>query len=199
MDNSSLNEKVKIRAEVLKRMNETPVILEAFGGSGAIFDRCYRFTKNGVVIDNDPTKAEKLAIRRPTWAVYEGDSAECIQAGAGAHLPINFLDADPYGSALDVIAAFFESDRPRVHQLFIVAHDGLCIRLGRFGGWDIARIKPYVHKFGDAELFKNYTMICKLFITDVAEPVGYALENFGGFTSKKGHTHFWMELKYNEI
>ena len=195
VDNSVHLEKSRFRQQMMKRMDVEPIILETHGGAGIMFEHCYKFVKQGVVIEMDGKKAEGLVGQRPNWSVYEGDSTQVLKAGAGAHLPINYIDADPYGAAFNVIEAFFKTDRPHPEKISLVVHDGLVIRLSRFGGWDLPVLRQFVPRFGDAGLAENYLTICKEIVESYANPIGYDVANFGGIRSNNGHTHFFAELK----
>ena len=192
-DNRFIIPKTRLRRLALQRLLDAPVILETHGGEGALFRQCYMDVKQGVVIEKDPRKTEILAEQRPTWAVYEGDSAELIQAGVGGHLPINFLDCDPYGAAFDVLEAFFSSDRPFPNRFMVVVHDGLQGRLRRFGGWDQPCLQPFIQQLGEAGLKKKYLAICRTLLRERAALANYEIEHFRGTTAER-HTHYFAEL-----
>ena len=106
-DNKTLVEKTHLRKQMLAKLDTEPCILETHGGTGELFLRCYADVREGAVFETDPKKAVTLLKQRPTWAVYESDCIWSLENGVASHLPINFIDFDPYGAAWEVIQAFF--------------------------------------------------------------------------------------------
>ena len=104
-------------------MVDKPVVLETHGGNGEIFSRCYSHLESGVVFEKDLVKVALLGKQRPTWAVYEADCIGALAAGVGSHLPVNFLDLDPYGDPWPVIDAFFEGRKDLPSSLAIVVNE----------------------------------------------------------------------------
>ena len=196
-DNKTLLEKSHLRKQMLAKLDTEPVILETHGGTGELFLRCYSHVREGAVFETDPKKAVTLLKQRPNWAVYESDCVWSLQNGVGSHLPINFVDFDPYGMAWNVIQAYFESERPRVEKLILVAHDGVRSTLKRYGGGRIGFFSKIVEQIGEIELYQEYLAICEQLLLEIVEPAGYAIEGFGGFYSKqdKDQTHFFAELR----
>lgn len=155
--------------------------METHGGYGAIWWQCYQNIDDGIVFEKDPAKSATLAMYRPTWAVYECDSETAIAAGAGAHLPVNFLDCDPYGEPWPVIDAFFQSERPFPPTLAVVVNDGLRQKLKMNGGWNVASLERVVSKYGNAVLYKNYLEICQEMLQEKASQRGYTLTRWAGY------------------
>ena len=194
-DNKTFLEKSHLRRLMIQKV-ENPVILETHGGRGELFRRCYPHVATGVVFEKDAMKAEVLVRQRPNWAVYESDCVWALKSGVGSHLTANFIDCDPYGQAWQVLQAFFESDRPRADRVVLVVHDGIRNRIGRYGASDIALFQDVVSKIGETHLYRNYIEVCEDMLIEMVDPVGYDVEAFGGFYSKKdkNQTHFFAEL-----
>ena len=193
-DNSTYTKKVALRRKALRFLPD-PVVLETHGGEGKLFLACYTQIGRGVVIEKNPEKTAVLGKQRPTWAVYEGDCVACLKAGAGAHLPVNLLDLDPYGEPWPVMDAFFESERPHPETLVIVVNDGLRRKL-RIGAWNVESMRGMVERYGN-KLDRNYLDICGEMIQEKAAQAGYRLDRFAGYYC--GHagqmTHYLAVLK----
>ena len=194
-DNSTYWKKVSLRTQALKHVS-TPIVMETHGGAGKLFERCYATFDQGVVFEKDPNKTKILAQQRPTWSVYECDCVGALAAGAGFHLPVNFLDVDPYGEPWPVLEAFFGSDRPFPKELHIVVNDGLRQKLATGGAWSCKSLAPVVEEFGN-DLHSYYLDVCQILMATVAEKRGYSLTEFAGYYC--GHalamTHYWAILK----
>jgi len=160
---------------------DNPVVLETHGGWGAIWRRCYSKIEQGVVFEKNPEKAGALAIQRPTWAVYEADCVYAIGVGVGAHLPVNFVDVDPYGEPWPVVDAFFGSSREWPDKLAMAVNDGLRQKLKTNGGWNVASLAGVVAKYGNAALYEHYLDICQELLQDKAAQVGYTLRRWAGY------------------
>jgi len=193
-DNTAYKQKVAIRRKALDLIN-TPVVLETHGGKGGLYNACYTQIPSGVVLEKDPEKIAVLVKQRPAWAVYEGDCVRCLQAGAGAHLPINFLDIDPYGEPWPVMDAFLQSERPHPDILVIVVNDGLMQKL-RIGAWNVGSMQGMVQKYGN-KLHTIYLDVCGELMQEKAAKAGYNLNRFAGYYC--GHldqmTHYLAVLK----
>jgi len=155
--------------------------METHGGYGAIWNQCYADVSSGVVFEKDPAKTQVLAVQRPTWAVYECDCEGALLAGVGAHLPVNFVDVDPYGEPWPVIDAFFRSNRPFPEALGIVVNDGLRQKLKMNGGWNVGSLESAVSRWGNNALYKNYLDICKELLQEKASQRGYTLTRWKGY------------------
>lgn len=178
-DNSTISKKISLRLEYL-RMLDAPVIMETHGGHGKLYERCYSGF-SGVVFEKDPAKTDLLCSQRPDWSVYEGDCIAAISAGAGAHLPINFLDVDPYGQPWPVFDAFFSSDRPRPETMIVVCNDGLRQKLKLNGGWQTKAMQPIIAKYGNDRLFGCYLDVCRDLLGQIAGMAGYSINNWRGY------------------
>jgi hypothetical protein len=179
-DNSTLPYKVSLRRNLLKEI-EHPVVMETHGGYGAIWRRCYSDIESGVVFEQLPEKAEALARQRPTWAVYECDCEGAIRAGVGFHVPVNFIDLDPYGSPWPVVDVIFSVEREWPPVLAIAVNDGLRQKVKATGGWDVAALSGIVAKYGAARMYDNYLPICQELLTEKAGWVGYHLTRWAGY------------------
>ena len=196
-DNKTVIEKARLRKQMLAKLQSPPVILETHGGTGDIFQRCYKHVEQGIVFETDPKKAAVLCRQRPNWTVCETDCNWALSNNVGSHLPINFIDCDPYGAAWNALNALFRSDRPRPDKVLIVVHDGIRNRITRFGASDIDVFHSIIEEIGEIALSQNYLDVCQHLLTQYAALGGYAVEMFGGFYSKhdKNQTHFFAELK----
>jgi hypothetical protein len=185
-DNSTFEQKARLRSAALRELAELPVIMETHGGYGKLFLRCYRHVPAGVVFEEKPEKTAVLARQRPTWAVYEADCERAIRAGVGAHLVVNFLDLDPYGQPWDVLDAFFESERPRAPRLVVVVNDGLRRKLKMNGGWSVRSLREIVERNGNAVLYRDYLAICRELVIEKAAKAGYGLRRWTGYYCGSG-------------
>lgn len=198
-DNSTFEHKVKIRQEGLKRFSEMgvsfPVVMETHGGFGVLFDSCYAHLQGGVVFDKDTEKADRLGLQRPTWAVYEADSAEALRGGAGGHVAVDLLDVDPYGEPWPVIDAFFSSQRQFAETMMVVVNDGLRQSLSLGKAWTIHSLSKMVRTFGN-DLHPIYLDVCKVMMADLAAKAGYCVEHFGGYYCgiHQANTHYLAVL-----
>ncbi len=191
-DNSTLPLKVSLRRKLL-RLIDNPVVLETHGGFGTVWAQCYFDLSGGVVMEKDATKADALAKQRPTWAVYECDSAFALSHGVGSHLPINVFDIDPYGQCwltLDAIMVGFSGKFPDVWA--IVVNDGLRQKLMTSGSWSVQSLREIVEKYGDGYAYRNYLSVCQELVATKSASVGYTLAQWAGYYC--GHddnmTHF---------
>jgi hypothetical protein len=173
-DNSTLSLKTSLRRKLL-RLVDAPVVCETHGGYGVIWEQVYAGVPQGVVFEKDERKAEFLAQQRPTWAVYEADCEAAIRAGAGAHLPVNFLDLDPYGEPWPVLDAFFASERPWPGALAVAVQDGLRMNV-RFGAaWRSGSLTEAVARYGNSGVYDNYLTVCQELLTKIAGQRDYKL------------------------
>lgn len=199
-DNTTLRRKVSLRQALLAEI-ETPIVMETHGGTGMIWQWCYRyFAPQGIVIEKDPQKSELLARQRPTWAVYECDSELGIRAGLGSHLPVNFLDCDPYGMPWPLIEAFFASERPFPRVMAVACNDGLRQRLVLGGAWQVKSLAPYVARYGNQHIYPNYLDVCREKMTDVAATRGYKLRKWAGYYcgAHSAMTHYGAIMERSE-
>ncbi len=179
-DNSTISAKIKLRRNLLRLLPD-PVVLEAYGGRGHVFNACYRTIQRGIVFEKDAKRALCLALQRPTWAVYEGDCVSAIRAGVGGHLPINLLDLDPYGQPWDAVDAFFESERQWPAIMGIAVNDGLRLHLKLAGGWRVGTLAHAVQKYGSDAIYDNYLAIAREMLQEKAGQRGYALAKWAGY------------------
>ena len=198
-DNSTYRQKVALRRKAV-RMLDAPVVMETHGGKGALFSACYAHLSDGVVFEKNPEKTNVLARQRPTWAVYEGDCVTCIAEGAGAHLPVNLLDLDPYGEPWPALDAFFQSERPRPGRMVVVVNDGLRqnVRYGK--AWNCHSLIKMAQKYGN-NLFGRYLDICAELLQEKAAQAGYRLDRFAGYYCGKlqNITHYLAVLNRGSV
>lgn len=179
-DNGSLRLKAALRRNALKELAD-PVILEAYGGKGRIYWHCYQSIERGVVLEKDSVKVAILAEQRPRWAVYQCDSVGALAAGIGRHLPVNFVDLDPYGEPWPAVDALFASERPWPDKLVMVVTDGLRQKLKMNGGWAVGSMARFVRKYGNAAMYDNYLEICQERLSEAAAKQGYSLRRWTGY------------------
>jgi hypothetical protein len=151
----------------------------------------------GIAFEEKAAKAERLAVQRPTWAVYESDCVKSLAAGAGAHLAVNFVDLDPYGEPWKVLAAFFGSERPWPQRLGVVVNDGVRMKLKLTGGWDVESLRPAVQKFGNSAMYPEYLGVARWNLERLAAPLGYELTDWTGYYCGHGDcmTHYAAVLE----
>lgn len=194
-DNSTFRQKQTLRTELLQCLADDPVVMETHGGAGKIWQACYSHVERGVVFEKEANKVDALAKQRPTWSVYEGDCLKALNSGFGSHLPVNFLDCDPYGQPWEVIDAFLFSDRPKPRTLCIAVNDGLRQKVQLNGGWDVGSLRPIVERFGNG-LYKKYLAVCEALMQAKAAQAGYDLSRFWGYYCghNNGMTHYAVIL-----
>jgi hypothetical protein len=184
-DNSTFIHKRHLRLALL-RMIPNPVVMETHGGIGKLFASCYSTLPTGVVFERDPMKADFLAQQRPTWAVYRADVVKSLQAGAGAHLEVNFLDLDPYGSPWDVVDAFFSSKRSFAEVMIIVVNDGMRQKLQLAGAWNVKAMRGVVSRYGNDSMFKRYKEVCREMLADRVIQQGYLVKKWTAYYTGAG-------------
>lgn len=155
--------------------------METHGGAGVLFEKLYRDAPPGVVFEREAMKADILARQRPTWAVYECDVVGALSDGAGSHLPVNFLDVDPYGEPWGAIGAFFDSDRPRPQRMYLAVNDGLRQKVKLGGAWQVKSLAELVAERGNAWVYRNYLEAARILLTQKAGKAGYRLTRWAGY------------------
>jgi hypothetical protein len=186
---------------------EHPVILETHGGTGKLYARCYGSVPEGVVFEKNPAKSGVLAKQRPAWAVYEADCVRAMAAGVGSHLPVNFVDFDPYGGPWVGMDAFFEGLKPSVPKLVLVVHDGLRERLTMHVAWITEGLQDVVDRMGNAAIYENYLDVCKGLVKEKAAKAGYSLRRWTGYYGRpterpagvKGELSGWNATHYAAV
>jgi hypothetical protein len=146
-----------------------------------VFARCYAHLPFGVVIEKDRRKATRLAMTRPTWAVYEADSECALTAGVAGVWPVSFLDCDPYGSPWEVLEAFFQSERERSDRLAVAVNDGLRQKLRLGGGWNVHCLREMVERYGNERMHDEYTEVCREMLANMAAVQGYAITHWTAY------------------
>jgi hypothetical protein len=185
-DSSTFSLKKSLRIKALGEI-AAPVVMETHGGYGKLFGPCYSHLEQGVVFEKRPERSAKLAMQRPGWAVYEADCEAALRAGVGGHLPVNFVDFDPYGSPWLAMAAFFEGIRPEVPRLALVVTDGLPQRLKLSMAWNTEGLEAAVQHFGNAAMYGRYLDACQWMVQDKASRAGYALRRWTAYLCGFNH------------
>lgn len=196
-DNSTYWQKVKLRRSALSKI-ETPIVMETNGGLGKLYEAVYSKVQQGIVFEKQSAKVDVLAKQRPRWSVYEGDCIAALSAGIGAHLEINLLDIDPYGSPWPIVDGFFASVRPRARTLHIVVNDGMRMDLQVSRGFGRPQVKSLVDRFGaGGHLFTNYLDCCQILLSEKVSQAGYDLTHWHGYYCgpTKCMTHYWAVLE----
>ncbi len=196
-DNSTAQQKIALRRQALRQLDSPPRVLEAYGGLGTLYRHCYQDIRQGVVFEQDRGKARTLAAQRPTWAVYQGDCVAAMRGGAGAHLSVNLLDLDPYGSPWPALDAFLQSARPLPEKLVVVVNDGLRgAHKFMTQAWDIDHVAPLVAHFGN-DLYGIYLEAAQWFVQEKAREAGYHLTRWTGYYcgNKQSMTHYLAVLE----
>ena len=193
-DDLTFWKKVNLRQRLLRDIAD-PVILETHGGRGKLYSACYSCVERGMVIEKNLEKAERLARQRPTWRVYQADSASALRLGLGRTMPFNLLDVDAYGSPWETIDAFFASERVRVPKLWLVATDGLRKVTTVHAAWITNSLKPIVKRRGN-NLHDQYLSACFDMLTEKAAQGGYVVSTFDGYYCGFSNqmTHFYAVL-----
>jgi hypothetical protein len=189
-DNGSLGLKINVRKRLMDRIAPL-AILETHGGSGGIYRRLYSEYR-GMTIEMDLKKAAALAEQRPHWAVYCGDAVKLVGAGCGFHLPVNFVDIDPYGSPWEILEALFSVSERLPDRFGIAVNDGLKRYFQVGGAYKFERMTPYVERLGNDAIAGMYPEICRDMIEGMAGAVGLSLDWW--FVCSGGHggqmTHY---------
>lgn len=176
-DNSTFGEKLKLRRSALAHISD-PIVMETHGGLGAVWSKCYSHLPLGIVLEKDPKRTEVLAHQRPTWAVYEGDSAKALAAGVGSHL------------------CFLFSERPFPAILHIVVNDGIRQSVSVTGGWRYNTLRSLIDRFGNG-LHSSYLECCQILMDEKAAQAGYRLSRWHGYYCgyNQQMTHYWAVLE----
>lgn len=193
-DNSTFRQKLMLRQAALRRVTD-PVVLETHVGFGKLGAVAYADVRQGAALERDEKRAETIASARPTWAVYAGDSAKLLRAGAAGHLPVNFIDLDPWGDPWPVLQAFMESPRPRVETLMVVVNDGLRQKAQLGGAWSTETLAAAAERIGNAAVYARYLDVCRDLMREVAAKGAYRLAHFAGYYAGPRMTHYAATLE----
>ena len=171
--------------------------METHGGSGVLFNACYKSVEHGVVFEKNETKVISLAQQRPTWLVYETDCIPAIAGGVGDHLPINFFDLDPYGSPWDVVATIFDHWKYLPQKFALAITDGQRQKTRVKGSWNIKNLKAFVGTYGNDQIFANYKEIFEALFVAMAAPRGFTIKKWTAYYcgTLKNMTHFGAVLE----
>jgi hypothetical protein len=193
-DNSTFHHKRQLRLTMLGRI-QNPIVMETHGGIGKLFASCYSTLPTGIVFERDEAKSNFLAQQRPTWAVYRCDVVKALQAGAGAHLAVNFLDLDPYGSPYETVDAFFSSARPFPETMAIVVNDGLRQNVQMRRAWASKTMQTMVAKYGNEMIFKRYKEICREMLAERVSRQGYSITSWAAYyCGQNSHMTHWAAI-----
>ena len=179
-DHTTLDLKCSLRRNLLEYI-ETPVVMETHGGQGEIFKRCYKDFTRGVVFEKNKEKAYYLARQRPTWSVYECDCLVALKYSVGKHLPVNFLDLDPYGQPWPIIERFFSGKYGFQPRMALAVNDGLRLRLRVSGSHRVDSLKKIELKYGSDVIHDNYLAICKELVAEKVALAGYKIKQWAGY------------------
>ena len=195
-DNSTFADKVRLRRAVLAACDRPPVVLETHGGWGRIYDRTWFKAEAGVVIEKAEKKAEALALQRPAWRVYEGDSLKSIRAGLARDVRFDVVDLDPYGSPMDYLSALALSAREWPDRWHLVVNDGLRQKCKLGGSWNVKALQQVVQRRGN-DLYPVYLDVARELVAEFARTIGFELSAWHGYYT--GHldsmTHYWAVLR----
>lgn len=195
-ENTTHPAKVALRRQLLRHVPD-PIVLETHGGGGMVFRAVYPEIRQGIVFERDRERAELLAVQRPTWSVYEADVEAALRAGVGRHLVPTVLDVDPYGSSWEVLAAFFESERPFAPRLAVAVTDGHR-RFAKFArAWASAALQPAVRRYGNSAIYDRYLEIARETFARIVAAADYRVAVWHGYyTGARGDmTHFGAILE----
>ncbi len=180
-DNSTFRHKVALRKRAIIVLgNHRPAVMETHGGEGKIFDACYQHIKQGIVMEKDAERADRLAKQWPTWAVYECDCVAALAGGVGGHVAVELLDVDPYGGCWETIEAFFTSERTFAPRMVVAVNDGLRESLEMAQGWKTKSLQPVIDRHGN-DLHPIYLEVCRELMELNVAKAGYKVENFAGY------------------
>lgn len=160
---------------------DDPIVLETHAGYGVLYDACYRGVECGIAIDKNSDKAEFLAQQRPTWCVYEADCVAALEGGASNHLPVNFVDLDPYGEPWPVLDAYMLGRDNFPARWVLVVNDGLRQKLKTGGAWSVGSLGNIVAHYGNGYVYENYLDICQEMIKEKAGKIGFNLTRWAGY------------------
>lgn len=197
-DNSTIAKKSRLRANGLRELGTVdPLVLEAYGGIGSIYQRCYRgVAGGGVVFEKDSRKSETLAVQRPNWRVYETDCVAALDRGVASDMSFDVLDLDPYGSPWPALEAIFDGTRERLFadRMLIAVNDGFRQNLKLNRGWAVKLpiVERAVEEFGNANMHKAYLGIAQEMLTWMIKPSGFKVSTWAGYYTGAGDnmTHY---------
>jgi hypothetical protein len=197
-DNSGIKDKIALRKraiEQIKKHTGDLVVLDAYAGSGKLYERFYRGML-GVAMDSSEEKCAYLANQRPTWPVYECDAPAAIAAGIASNIPFSIVDIDPYGDPWPCISAFLDSDRQRSETFVLAVNDGLRQSIKMGIAWRVRSMHDAVMEFG-TDLNDRYLEICRWMIEKKSHATGYSLVGFEGFYGghAKQMSHYYALIK----
>lgn len=194
-DNSTINRKVSLRRQALKRVSADALVLETHGGYGRIYERVY-YKHRGVVIEKDPRKAAQLARQRPAWRVYNALAERSLAAGLAKDVPFGLIDLDPYGSPFDVLDGLLKPGRAFADRVELVVNDGMRNKVRIGGAWHVHCLKNIVARRGN-DLLDVYLEVARELVDELAARIGYAVASWTGYYC--GHnndmTHYHASLE----
>ena len=195
-DNSTLRSKISLRIMLLEEI-ESPIIMETHGGTGALFNSCYRGVEHGIVFEKDSKKVIDLAKQRPTWPVYEADCVVGISNGIGDHLAINFFDIDPHGSPWDAVVAIFDHWKYLPSKFAMAITDGQRQKSKLKDSWRSKQLQPSVALYGNDQIYYNYKEVCAKYFSETVATRGFTITKWTSYYCghTKDITHFGAILE----
>lgn len=146
-----------------------------------MYDACYRDVLDGIAVEKNSDKAEFLSEQRPEWCVYEADCLAVLNGGATNHLPINFVDLDPYGEPWPILDAYLLGRKSFPDAWVLVVNDGLRQKVRMGGAWSVGSLGKMVAEYGNDAIHDNYLKICQKMIKEKAGNVGFNITRWAGY------------------
>jgi hypothetical protein len=191
--NAGFDEKQRLRRIVLGGWQPSRVI-ETHGGEGRIHRAFYASAEEGCAFEVREDLAARMAAARPSWFVYCAKAEAALAAGAGASLPVEVIDLDPYGQPWPALEAFFTSEREFADELRVVVNDGLRLKL-RLGS-PPPSMAAAAERWGAHALNRDYLAVARWNLERLAGMAGYEVARFTGFHGGFGQqmTHYGAVL-----
>lgn len=196
LDNTTLDEKVRLRRHVLARMAEPPFVLETNGGYGRIYERTWFKARGGAVLELDDRKIMHLAHQRPHWMVYQGDCIKALAAGFLKSTPFDIIDLDPYGQSFELLKAIAVPGRIFPDAWHLVVNDGSWEKICRGGAWSMHSMSEAIRRHGIFITQPVYEKIIGEMVTELADAIGFDIAEFRlNWCGKKGRIiHYWAVM-----
>jgi len=174
-DNKGIIQKVRLRQLVLNEI-QNPVVMETNAGFGHIFTECYQGIPVGVAFETDMEKCNALVMQRPSWAVYQNRCEPALESGCGFHVPVNFVDVDPYGDPWPIIDALLCNASKLPDRWGLAVNDGLKRYLMMGRGWKSASVGQWVAKVGNDHAHGQYLEIVRVMLTEKLAALGMEIK-----------------------
>lgn len=147
----------------------------------------------GIAFAEKNDDADRLAVERPTWAVYSTSVDAALRRGLGRHMTVSLLDVDCDSNPWPTLEAFFSSERPRPNELAVVVSDRLRPRLRRNGAYSIPSMLPALERYRDSAVIdESYLEVCQWNLERLAGALGYQLRDWTAYhcDRRDESTHF---------